>query len=110
MGIAIGVIGTGLAFFNAITPETLTEISLIIFGIALIGAYCKLSWDGFKEYLGNEATIGLLTPPLLTFGILAIYTSFTAEWLVPPHGNVLLGFGAAIILIPIALIMVSFKK
>lgn len=96
-GIAFAVVGTGLLFFNAISPHKIMDFVLIGVGLSLIAAYCAISWDWFKDTFGNRANETLFVPALLTFGVLSGYYGITASWLVPPHDKVMLGLGIGII-------------
>lgn len=110
IGIVVGIIGGGLVFFKAITPDTITEWVLIVVGIALIGGYCFISWKWFKKRFGKDATFGLLTPPLITFGVLAVYISLTTNYIPTPHDKVFLGLGVALVIIPLVLLVRALQR
>lgn len=103
IGLALAIIGSGLAFFMAVTPDRITDYLGLAFGVLLILGYCFLSWDWFTDFFGKDASIVMFTPPLVTFGILSVYLSLTKPWLESP--GVLLAFGIIIIVIPIALLV-----
>lgn len=110
IGAVIAVIGTCLAFYYAITPESPLDWTWIIVGIALLAGYCVISWEWVKVRFGKDASTVLLTPPLVTFGILSIYVSVFTIYFVPPHDKVFLGLGAALIVVPLALLGKALKK
>lgn len=109
VGVVLGVIGTGLVLFGAITPDELIDYAQIVIGITLVGGYCVISWDWFKSFFGRDPSTALLMPPLVTFGVLAIYVSLTSPWLVPPHDKIMLGLGGALVVVPLVLLFKALK-
>lgn len=107
IGLALGIVGSGLAFFMAVTPDRIIDYLGVAFGIFLVLVYVFLSWDWFRDYFGKDASIVLFSPPLLTFGILSVYLSLTKVWLATPE--ILLAAGIILIIIPI-LILVYFLR
>jgi len=110
VGVVLAIIGVALIFLRSVTPDRLVDYVWIAGGIALVLIYCVISWDWFKSFFGKDASMALVTPPLLTFGVLAVYSALTATWLVSPHDMVMLGLGAALIVVPLVLLFRAVKR
>lgn len=106
----LAIIGVILMFHYSKTPDTLLDWVWIAVGATLVATYCVISWGQLKGLFGKDASIVLPTPPLLTFGILAVHCALTASWFVPPHDKVMLGIGAAFIVISLVLLFKALKR
>lgn len=106
----LSIIGTGLLFIEAITPDKVIDFVLMGIGAALVGIYCMISWDWFNNSFGKNANEVLFSPPLLTFGVLAIYYGLIQDWLAPPHDKIFSGIGLAFVLISIYYIQKVLRR
>lgn len=101
IGLILGIVGSGIAFLSAMSPEDMIDYIGIVAGVAMIGGYAFMSWDWFESYFGRDASIALFVPPLVIFGALAIGFSLIAPWLAPPHDKVVLGVGIGLVVVPL---------
>lgn len=109
IGIVLAIVGSALTALNAFAPAGIIDYLLIALGVGLIVVYCFLTWDWFEAKFGNNASFALFFIPLLIFGLVTvIFALFSAPNVIPgPHDKVMLGLGAALIVVPIFLLWQS---
>lgn len=108
LGIILAIAGPVLVFLGAQRVMNLGGFLgylAMVLGVALVGAYCFLTWDGYQEIFGEDAAIALFALPLATFGVLMVFLSVNTTWMVPPHDKIFLAFGVALVVIPIAFLV-----
>ena len=93
VGVVLGVIGTGLFFVGARTPESTIDYVYMAIGVIMILAYCAITWSWLSGLFGKDASLVMLAPPLLMFGALLLYIAVTVG-----HGDMIqVGIGVGLI-------------
>ncbi len=104
IGIILAIVGTGLTILKAFDPTNTIDYVYIVVGIGLIVVYCFLTWDWYERVFGIDASIALFTIPLITTGAVTIVIALFTQGIAPPHDKVMLGLGAALVIVPIGLL------